>query len=168
MKKNPFTLILSFIFIVLSFTLLSCSNEGNIKIGQRAPSFSLPDIENKDVSLADFKGKAILIRFWTVDCTACAKEMPELDEIYKTHKDKGLTIIGINVRQPKDVVKRFTEEHYLSFPILLDTYSKISKKYGIHGVPVSFILSKDGTVTDKIYGEIDKETLEGLIVKQLS
>lgn len=168
MKKNPFAFILSIIFIVLTITLFSCSNEGGLKIGQKPPSFSLSDLKNKEVSLTDFKGKAILIRFWTVDCLACAREMPELDKIYNTHKDKGLVIIGINVRQPQNVVKRFAEDHHLSFPILLDTYSKTAVKYGIHGVPVSFIISKDGTVTDKIYGEIDKEILEGLIVKQLN
>ena len=93
--------------------------------------------------------------------------MPELDQIYKTYKSKGFTIIGINVRQPQEAVKSFVDEHNLSFPIVLDTYSKTAKKYGIHGIPVSFIISRKGTVTDKIYGEIDKVTLEGIIVKQL-
>ena len=167
MMKDPFVFLLSIIFILSTPFLTGCSKEGDIKIGEEPPLFSLPDINNEEITLADFTGRVILIRFWTVNCISCAKEMPELEEIYKTYKNKGLTIIGINVRQPQEVVRRFVDEHNLSFPIVLDTYSKTAKKYGIHGIPVSFIISRKGTVTDKIYGEIDKVTLEGIIVKQL-
>ena len=144
-----------------------CSHKSDVKIGQQSPAFSLPDINGSDVNFADYTGKVILIRFWTLECSACEKEMPELDNLYKTYKDKGLAILAVNVRQLKEPVTRFAEDHHLSYPVLLDTYSKIASLYGIRGVPASFIISKDGKVAEKIYGEVDNKTIESLIVKLL-
>jgi len=167
MKKYRYLIALFFLVFLLYLVLSNCSHKADVKIGQQAPSFALPDINGNEVNFSDYKGKVILIRFWTLECTACEKEMPELDNLYRIHKDKGLAILAVNVRQLKEPVTRFAEDNHLSYPVLLDTYSKIASLYGIRGVPVSFIISKDGKVTEKIYGEVDKETIESLMVKLL-
>jgi peroxiredoxin len=159
------------LLVIFALFLVNCSSEPHVlTVGQKPPDFSLPDIDKKNtISLSDFNDKVVLIRFWTVDCTACAKEMPELEEIYQNNQDKGMSILAINVRQPEDVVKKYMSNlpTTITYPVLLDTYAKIYKKYGIVGVPTTIIVDRKGVIKEKILGEMDKNTLERLIVKML-
>jgi peroxiredoxin len=149
--------------------LTKCADQEKNMIlkGQKPPEISLSDQHGKTVSLSDFQGQAVLLRFWTLDCVSCAKEMPELDELYRQYKDKGFAILAINVRQSPDAVKRFINEHKLTYHVLFDMNADVYKDYNIVGFPTSYIIDRQGKSQEKIFGEIDKDALEALIVKFL-
>ncbi|MFN3479675.1 MAG: TlpA family protein disulfide reductase [Thermodesulfovibrionales bacterium] len=122
--------------------------------GKVAPVFELKDLEGKKVSLTDFKGKVILLNFWATWCAPCKAEMPSLENLYRSLKDKGLVVIGVSVDNSEKTVHSFIEEKGITFPILLDKGKEVSfDDYGVIGLPVTFLIDKKGIIVDKVFGE---------------
>ena len=92
----------------------------------------------------DFAGKVIVIRFWVDWCKSCAIEMPMIDDTYNKYKDRGLVVIAVNVGQKKDVAEAFVTKLKISYPVVLDTDSAITKKYGVKAVPFTLIIDRKG------------------------
>ena len=127
--------------------------------GVSAPNFSFPDLSGKIVSLADFKGKVILLNIWATWCLPCVQEMPSMEKLYKELKDEGLEILAVSIdKLGSEAVRPFMKNHKLSFPALTDTDGKIKTLYQITGVPESFIIDKDGIIVEKIIGPRDWAT----------
>ena len=170
MKKIEISKIMLFLFSFV-FLWAGCSSETQVlQVGKKPPDFTLPEVDSKnEITLSHLKDHVVLIRFWTVECTSCAKEMPELEKIYQSSKERGMSILAVNVRQPEDVVKKFLSNLPvpITYSVLLDTYAKTYKHYGIVGVPTTVIVDRKGVIREKIIGEIDKETLEHLVVNLL-
>lgn len=145
------------ILVIVSLLLLSSAGTGLSEasdIGKAAPVFELKDLEGKKVSLADFKGKVILLNFWATWCAPCKAEMPSIENLYKRFKDKGLIVIGVSVDNSETTVRSFVKEKGLTFPILLDKGKEVSfDDYGVIGLPVTFLIDKKGIIVDKVFGE---------------
>ncbi|MEK6657188.1 MAG: redoxin domain-containing protein, partial [Nitrospirota bacterium] len=101
--KMRFLLIL--ILILIPVTAFSLS------IGETAPDFNLKDLEGKDVSLKDFKGKVVFINFWATWCSPCKKEFPELNKFYETYKDNDLVVLAVNSDLKKGSVEDFLTKY---------------------------------------------------------
>ena len=127
--------------------------------GESAPNFTLPDLDDKMVSLADFKGKVVLLNIWATWCPPCVEEMPSMEKLYRELKDENFVIlaVSIDVTGAKAVVP-FMKKHNLSFPALTDTKGKIKTLYQTTGVPESIIIDKDGIIVEKIIGPRDWAT----------
>jgi thiol-disulfide isomerase/thioredoxin len=128
-------------------------------------NFKLKDLEGKEVSLASFKGKVVLLNFWATWCGPCKAEIPGFVELQEKYKDK-LTIIGYSVDDPADKAKAFAAEYKMNYPILLgEGREDVQDAYGpIWGIPASFIISKDGTVCRKHMGIAPKAVFEKEVV----
>lgn len=121
--------------------------------GFSAPHFILYDLENKEFTLSDFRGKVVLLNFWASWCGPCRMEMPSMETIYKELKDKGFEILAVNLdRGGPEKVKGFVSNYKLTFPILLDSGGKIAIKYRITALPTSFLLDQKGIIREKIVG----------------
>jgi len=110
-------------------------------IGKIAPSFTLPDMSGKQVSLSNFKGKVVLLDFWATWCGPCRQAIPHLEALHKKYKDQGLIVIGINHERDHDKVKEFAKEQ-ISYVVLLDADEQFTQ-YGISGIPTAFYIDKE-------------------------
>jgi thiol-disulfide isomerase/thioredoxin len=111
-----------------------------------APGFTLMSRGGKPVSLAQFKGDVVMINFWASWCGPCRQEMPLLDGIYKQYEDLGFTLIGVNVEPDSKAANRWLKETPVSYPILYDTQSKVSKLYQVQAMPTTVIIDRKGMV----------------------
>jgi peroxiredoxin len=125
-----------------------------IRMHRIAPpvEISLLDIHDKQVTLADFKGKIVFLNFWTTWCFECRIEMPLMEKLHKRLKDKDFAMVAVNLREPATRVKDFFDKHKLTFTALLDSKGKIGSRFGIRAVPTTFILDKEGGIIGKVFG----------------
>jgi len=146
------------------FALAGCSQNNPPAVGDVLPKFTLSDLRGDKITVPDdFAGKVIVVRFWVDWCKSCAIEMPMIDDTYNKYKDRGLVVIAVNVGQAKDVVEAFVRKLKISYPVVLDTTSAVSKKYGVKAVPFTLIIDRKGIVRKRILGEAGSETIEKII-----
>ena len=121
-----------------------------------ASDFYLRDLSGKLVRLSDFQGKVVLLNFWATWCKSCLKEMPSMEKLYQSHKDKGLEIVAVSVdTASKTKVRAYVEKLGLTFPILHDRDSLISRLYNNPGVPSSYLIDMKGKLAYRVLGEYD-------------
>ncbi len=121
-----------------------------------ADAFMLRDLDGKLTSLADFEGKVVLLNFWATWCANCRKEMPAMERLYQSLRAEGFEIVAISVDQVStEKVKAFAEELKLTFPVLHDRDSIISNLYSNPGVPVSYLIDREGRIVYRVLGEYD-------------
>lgn len=140
------------------------SNPESLPIGlkpeNRAPSFSLTNLNGETVNIEDFKGKKVLLNFWATWCPPCKKEMPDMENLYKEYKDKDFVVLGINMthtEKSEEVVSAFVKEYRLSFPILMDKNGEVSYQYELLSYPTTYFIDSDGVIRSKVVGELSKE-----------
>ena len=121
--------------------------------GLPAPNFSLPDLDGQMVSLADYKGKVVLLNIWATWCPPCLEEMPSMEKLYQELKGEGFEILAVSIDESgaQDVLP-FIKKHKLSFPALTDSKGTLKNLYQTTGIPESFIIDKDGILVEKMIG----------------
>jgi peroxiredoxin len=111
-----------------------------------APPFTLAAKGGSSVSLAQYKGQVVMINFWASWCGPCREEMPLLESIYKKYNKLGFTMIGVNVEPDSKAADEWLKATPVSFPILYDTDSKVSKLYDVAGMPSTVIIDRNGNL----------------------
>jgi peroxiredoxin len=111
-----------------------------------APQFSLQARGGKTVNLAQYKGQVVMINFWATWCGPCRQEMPLLESIYKKYNKMGFTMLGVNVEPDASKAEDWLKSTPVSFPILFDTKSEVSKMYAVSGMPSTVIIDRKGNV----------------------
>jgi peroxiredoxin len=115
-------------------------------VGAPAPPFSLASQGGKDVSLSQFQGQVVMLNFWASWCGPCRTEMPLLESIYKKYNKLGFTMLGVNVEPDSNAAVDWLKQTPVSFPILFDRDSKVSKLYDVSGMPSTVIIDRKGKV----------------------
>jgi thiol-disulfide isomerase/thioredoxin len=131
---------------VLSMGVAGAASNGPLSNGNPAPAFDLDSLAGKHVNLADYKGQVVLLNFWASWCGPCRKEMPILEQLHKAYKTKGVQLVGVNVEPNSDDAKKYLQSTPVSFPILFDRESTVSKLYQVQGMPNTVILDRSGKV----------------------
>jgi len=144
--KNP-----RIISIVMFSFLISGMAASPPLVGGPAPPFQLKNVAGQMVKFSDLKGKFVVLNFWATWCVPCTKEMPELQKAHQSLKN-DIHIVGINFAESDDRVGEFVHEHHLSFPILLDGRGNVSQEYEVLNLPVTYLITPDGIVREKIFG----------------
>jgi peroxiredoxin len=111
-----------------------------------APQFTLAARGGNEVSLAQYRGKVVMINFWASWCGPCRQEMPLLENIYKKYGKLGFTLLGVNVEPDSKAADDWLKQTPVSFPILYDKESKVSKLYDVAGMPSTVIIDRKGNV----------------------
>jgi peroxiredoxin len=111
-----------------------------------APQFQLAARGGKTINLAQYKGQVVMINFWATWCGPCRQEMPLLETIYKKYKPMGFTLLGVNVEPDSKPAEDWLKATPVSFPILFDTKSEVSKMYEVSGMPSTIIVDRKGNV----------------------
>jgi thiol-disulfide isomerase/thioredoxin len=143
---------------------LSKWNVAKIKkqlLGQPAPGLAVIDLKGKPLTLSDFKGKTVLLDFWTTWCGPCRADGPALEKLFQKYGDKDLMIVGISVSEERDIVEKFLKEHPHSYPIALTTENEMPLPYQVGAFPTYIVINRDGTVAaavegDKGFGDLRK------------
>jgi peroxiredoxin len=145
------------LFFILFFTLFIRAGdcfETATWIGKLAPAFALNDVNGKRVALSDYKGRVVLINFWSTKCGPCKAEMPSLNNLFLAYKNDGFIVLAISVDPAEKPVQSFLKDKKIAFPVLMDKDEEIYfDQYGILGLPTSFVIDKDGIVREHIKGE---------------
>lgn len=132
----------------------------NVRVGHAAPDFRLPDLEGNQVSLSDHRGEVVLVNFWATWCPPCRVEMPDMEAVYRAHRDEGFEILGVDQREPKELVEEFVTERGFSWIFLLDEDFDVSREYSATSIPRSILVDRDGTVAHIWTGTLTRAQLE--------
>lgn len=124
------------------------------KEGFAAPGFTLDLLGGGKVTLADLRGKVVLVNFWTSWCPPCRLEMPAIEKTYRSYKDLGFVVIGVNLTaqdSEKDAAN-FIEEIGVTFPIALDRNNAVGNLYLVTALPTSYFIDRKGVIRSVIVG----------------
>ena len=126
-----------------------------------APSFELRDMDDNIHTLADYKGKPVIINFWATWCPPCRAELPSMNRAWAKVKDEGIAMLAINVGEDEDAIFAFTAEYPIDFTVLLDENSEQIPNWQITGLPTTYVLDPEGRVAFQAVGdrEWDNDTL---------
>lgn len=167
------TVILFLLITAVVYTLYANFTKDKlpIKVGSTAPDFALETLDGKKVQLSDMKGKGIFLNFWGSWCKPCEKEMPYMENQYHFYKDKNIEILAVNIEESDLAVNQFVKRHNLTFPILMDRKSEVTKLYNIGPIPTTFLIDENGKILKIITGsmtEYDVKKYMELIVPKVN
>lgn len=137
--------------------------------GQPAPTFTLADLEGNEVSLANFRGRPVIINFWATWCGPCRIEMPELQEAYEERQEEGLAILAVNLEESPDMVRRFFyDDLRLTFTPLLDREGEVASRYGVFNLPTTYFVDAEGTIAAVHRGPLTGGQIAGYLEETVS
>ena len=124
--------------------------------------FTIKDMDGRDVRLAGFKGKVVLINFWATWCPPCQAEIPAFVELQAKYRDEGLVIVGISVDDPIEKLKPFAQEFQMNYPVLSGSdRDDVQEAYGpMYGIPVSVLISREGLICSRFVGGASRQVFE--------
>jgi peroxiredoxin len=114
-------------------------------------------MDGKEYKLSQYRGKVVIINFWTTWCPPCAYEMPALDRMWKKAKKRKLRIevLAINIGQDEDAIFSFLGKFPVDFPLIMDRKGEIVKQWKVIALPTTFVIDKDGYIVYKAIGGRD-------------
>lgn len=152
---------------LLTFGLLSKGASG-IDLGEPVPTGALPWLDDSGTgSLADYRGRWVLVNFWASWCGPCREESPALERLQRKHGGPDFTVIGIDTRDLSGDGRRFVGEFGLSYPQLRDGDGDAAHEFGTSGVPESFLVDRRGKLRLLRSGPVTEEYLEQYVVPLL-
>jgi cytochrome c biogenesis protein CcmG/thiol:disulfide interchange protein DsbE len=125
-----------------------------------APDFTLPQLSGPPLKLSDYRGKVVLLDFWATWCEPCRVETPFLVDLQNKYRDQGLQIIGVSMDDTPDPVPGFYQQFKMNYPVVMGN-AKIGEEYGgVLGLPIAFLLDREGRIQKKHIGATDASTFE--------
>ena len=151
--KRYFLLALALIL----FALPGCSRKQQPALqGNPAPDFELKDLAGTTVKLSDLRGKVVVLNFWATWCPPCREEIPSMMRLNKAMEGKDFRMLAVSIDEGgKEAVAGFFGKSGFNLPALLDTDQSVGKRYGLTGVPETFVIDKKGVILKKIVGAMD-------------
>ncbi|MDZ7631395.1 MAG: TlpA disulfide reductase family protein [Gemmatimonadaceae bacterium] len=130
-----------------------------VDVGSEAPMFAGATVAGpvRAKSLADYKGKVVLLNVWATWCGPCRTEMPSIEALHKEMGPKGLHVVAVSIDDPgkADDIRKFLKDFNLTFEVLHDSTQAIQKAYQTTGVPETFVIAADGTIRKKVIAAAD-------------
>jgi peroxiredoxin len=132
-----------------------------------APDFSLPDLTGQRLNLSSYRGKVVLLDFWATWCDPCRDEIPHFVELQDRYRDQGLQIIGVSMDDGPEPVRDFSQHFKMNYPVVMGN-AKTGELYGgVLGLPIAFLIGRDGRISAKHIGATDVSVFEKEIVNLL-
>ena len=125
-----------------------------------APDFILPLLDGGQLRLSSLRGKVVLLDFWATWCVPCREETPHFVELQKKYGDRGLQIIGVSMDDSPDPVHPFYQQFHINYPVVMGTAEVGSAYGGVLGLPIAFLIDRDGLIYAKHMGATDPQVFE--------
>jgi thiol-disulfide isomerase/thioredoxin len=132
--------------VLLACSILATDTLAADPVGQPAPAFTLPLRGGAPLAIDKLRGQVVLVNFWASWCGPCREEFPLLDQMYKKYKALGFTMLGVNVEPDSKDAEGFIAKTPVTFPIVFDKDSAVSKLYRIEGMPSSVLIDRQGVL----------------------
>lgn len=156
--------------IPVFFLLFACSGnkekpqeKGEIKEKStfiEVADFTLPTLDSDRISLSDFKGKVIILDFWSTWCAPCRVEIPGFVELQEEYGEMGLQMLGVSLdRGRKKVVEDFCGRYYVNYPILMDN-GEVARRFRVTAIPTAYVIDREGNLFKKYVGAREKEVFK--------
>jgi peroxiredoxin len=132
------------------------NGDGRVEVGLPAPGYATVSLDGDSVSLAQQKGKVVLLNIWATWCHPCRDEIPELRAIHGRYRDRGLELVGVSVDTDgtDETIRTFMKDFEMTFPIWRDPDERISTRFLAVGVPATFLIDKEGILRWRKTGPI--------------
>lgn len=137
-------------------------------LNRPAPEFSRRDLDGARFSLADYRGKVVLLNFWATWCAPCLTEMPQFMEWQKQYAAQGFQVVGVSIDDSEAPAARTAEKLRLNYPVVMGDATLAEQYGGVLGVPVTFLIDRYGIVRARINGESDTHAMESEIRRLLA
>ncbi len=150
--------------VVVVLLMAGCKRQNGPQIDDPAPAVELRDFRGKSVQLPrDLKGKVWLIRFWSLECHFCDKDVLfGLETLYQKYKDRGFEVVTVKVGEDDAKDERLQRLEKLTYPILVDERGIVARQFGVVGMPTTFVIDGDGILREKRVGEAGLDEFEKL------
>jgi peroxiredoxin len=141
-------------------------------INHPAPPFTLATLEGTPINLEDYRGKIVLVNFWYTDCPPCKEETPALQAAYQRLADKGLVVLGVNVRANERTgsdgdgdIRRFMERYGVTYPVVLDRDGTAGRAFQVYVLPTSFFIDQSGDIRYARFSTLTAEDVERIVAR---
>ena len=146
------TRILILILSLLSMPLFAGQSMTAIPGKVVAPDFELIDTDGNTHRLSDYRGKTVIINFWTTWCPPCREEIPSMNRAYEVLADENVEILAINMGEDEDTIFIFTADYPADFPLLLDREGAVIAEWPVKGLPTTYVVAPDGSIAYRAIG----------------
>ena len=136
------------------------SRSGIVRTQPFAPELSLTDLSGQRLELSDYRGKVVILDFWATWCSPCRTENPFLVALQNKYRSQGLQVIGISLDDDPEPVRAFYQQFKINYPVAIGDANLAERYGGILGLPVNFVIGRDGRIYAKHPGEVDLPVVE--------
>jgi peroxiredoxin len=130
------------------------------QLHREAPEFTLPLLDGGRLRLSSYRGKVVLLDFWATWCVPCREETPHFVELQRKYGDRGLQIIGVSMDDSPDPVRPFVQQFHVNYPVVMGTADVGSAYGGVLGLPIAFLIDRQGRIQAKRMGATDASVFE--------
>jgi len=123
-------------------------------VGGPAPEIALNNLQGQEIKLSDLRGNVVLLNFWATWCKPCKEEMPAMQASYEKLHDQGFVVLAVNELEDTAKVAEHVRTHGHTFPVVMDHENVVANRYGVVGLPASFLVDRQGIVREKIFGSL--------------
>jgi len=134
--------------------------------GKVAPGFTLTTFAGDPVSLADLRGKVVLLDFWATYCAPCIAALPELQALHSKYAGRGLAVVGLTVDDRPALVKKALGQSNVTYPVLRST-ADVWNAYKVVALPALVLVGRDGRIIKRFGGEADRQAMLAAIEQAL-
>ncbi len=135
---------------------------------KKAPDFSLTDLKGQPLRLSGFRGKVVLLNFWATWCAPCQLEMPVFAVWQRRYGPQGFEVIGISMDDDTAPARQLTERLELNYPNAMGDERLAARYGGVLGLPLTFLIDRDGIVCARFRGETDPKVIESRVRELLA
>ena len=178
LKRGPPRVIWAMLTVVLALLLVPgcdsapASEEGNPAtgrpvVGSLAPDFTLTDLDGNSVRLQDLRGQVVFLNFWATWCPPCRAEMPDIEALHRKYRDRGVVVLGVDLRESESGVRAYVEGGGYTWTFLIDTTGQVAAAYRVSAIPTSFFIDKEGTIRAVAIGGMTASTMEAKLAQAM-